>query len=97
MRLDLLMERELFDDVFINTISKYLKIQHNWEGLIEWNKINLFCSAKNTFLVNDKLNVIYHNNLQRDKLSELTAEFSYNPGQSFFYNNQFLLVNIFYW
>ena len=65
MRLDLLMQRELFDDVFIDTISKYLKIQHNWEGTIEWNKINLFCSAKHTFLVNDKLNVIYNNNLKR--------------------------------
>tara|TARA_Y200000002_G_scaffold150198_2_gene124163 strand:+ start:26409 stop:27587 length:1179 start_codon:yes stop_codon:yes gene_type:complete len=78
MRLDLLMERELFDDIFINTISKYLRIQHKWDGTIEWNKINLFCSAKHKFLVNDKLNVIYNNNLKRDKLTELTAEFCYN-------------------
>ena len=78
MRLDLLMEREDFDIVFINTISKYLKVQYNWNGIIEWNKFNLFYSTKYTFLINDKLNVIYHNNLQRDKLSELTAEFSYN-------------------
>ena len=78
MRLDLLMERELFDDIFIDTISKYLRIQHKWDGTIEWNKINLFCSAKHKFLVNDKLNVIYNNNLKRDKLTELTAEFCYN-------------------
>lgn len=78
MRLDLLMERELFDDVFIDTISKYLKVHYKWNGTIKWNKFNLFHSTKHTFLVNDKLNVIYHNNLQRDKLSELTAEFSYN-------------------
>ena len=79
MRLDLLMEREHFDNVFINTLSKYLKDQYNWNGTIEWNKFNLFQSTKHVFLINDKLNVIYHNNLQRDKLSELTAEFSYNP------------------
>ena len=78
MRLDLLMEREDFDIVFINTISKYLKVQYNWNGIIEWNKFNLFYSTKYAFLINDKLNVIYHNNLQRDKLSELTAEFSYS-------------------
>lgn len=79
MRLDLLMKRELFDDVFIYTLSKYLKVYYNWNGIIKWNRFNLFHSTKYTFLVNDKLNVIYHKNLQRCKLSELTAEFSYNP------------------
>ena len=78
MRLDLLMEREHFDDVFIDTISKYLKVRYKRNGTIKWNKFNLFHSTKHAFLVNDKLNVIYHNNLQRDKLSDLTAEFSYN-------------------
>tara|TARA_X000000368_G_scaffold417141_1_gene412727 strand:+ start:6155 stop:7333 length:1179 start_codon:yes stop_codon:yes gene_type:complete len=90
MRLDLLMERELFDDVFIVTLSKYLKAHYRWNGTIKWNKFNLFHSTKHTFLVNDKLNVIYHYNLQRDKLSELTAEFSYNS--NFFRN---ILQNIY--
>ena len=84
MRLDLLMEREHFDDVFIDTISKYLKVHYKWNGTIKWNKFNLFHSTKNTFLVNDKLNVMYHNSLQRDILSDLTAEFSYNA--NFFRN-----------
>ena len=79
MRLDLLIERELFGEVFIDTISKYLKTRCDWNGTIKWNKNNLFNSTRHTFLANDKLNVIYHNNLQRDKLSELTAEFSYSP------------------
>ena len=84
MRLDLLMERERFDDVFKTTISKYLKAHYKWNGTIKWNKFNLFHSTKNTFLVNDKLNVMYHNSLQRDILSDLTAEFSYNA--NFFRN-----------
>mgnify|MGYP001216632863 CR=1 FL=1 len=46
MRLDLLMERELFDDVFIVTLSKYLKAHYRWNGTIKWNKFNLFHSTK---------------------------------------------------
>ncbi len=79
MRLDLLMHRERFDDVFIKTLSGYLKQNFNWNGKIQWKKFTLLTSLDRKFIVNDKLNVIYHTDLKREKLSALTAEFAYHP------------------
>lgn len=79
MKLDLLLQREDFSEIFHQTMKEYLENHCSWSGTIKWSKSTIFASAKNRFLINDKLNVIYNNHLERDKLYDLTAEFAYHP------------------
>jgi len=77
MRLDLLIKRENFSEVFNKTLSKYMLEKYNWTGEIVWTKMKYKRTSK-VFLANHKLNIIYPSNLNRDYLREIVKEYSYN-------------------
>ena len=78
MRLDLLLEREPFDRVFVDTISRFLNERYGWSGNIQWINAGLMAPT-NALRANSKLNVIYPQNIKRNRLRELTAEYAYHP------------------
>lgn len=75
MRIQLLRQREDFEQGFILALSRFLHDYLGWSGKMSWDKN----TAGSVFVANDYLNVIYPNNLPREHLFSLTREFSYNP------------------
>ncbi|WOG25813.1 hypothetical protein [Endozoicomonas sp. 8E] len=75
MRIQLLRQREDFEQGFIRALSQFLQDYLGWSGKMSWDKN----TAGAVFVANDYLNVIYPNNLPRERLYSLTREFSYNP------------------
>tara|TARA_B100000242_G_scaffold126304_1_gene89060 strand:+ start:7429 stop:8646 length:1218 start_codon:yes stop_codon:yes gene_type:complete len=57
MHIDKLLERENFQEIFKITLEKFFLIQHNKKLNISWNIKN---NKNNNFLVNSKLNIIFH-------------------------------------
>jgi len=79
MRLDLLLQRENFSEIFSQSFQQELYKQFGWDGLLvwKWERRQMF-SPKN-LLVNHKLNVIYPNTICRKDLRQITAEYAYHP------------------
>jgi len=77
MRLDLLLDREPFAEVFSRTFSAYLTNRFNWSGEIRWERSKP--SLQNYFLVNTKLNLIYPQTLNTNTLRLLASEYAYHP------------------
>ncbi|WP_067515004.1 phosphotransferase [Endozoicomonas ascidiicola] len=75
MRIQLLRQREDFEQGFIQSLSLFLSEYFNWTGEMRWDS-DISGSA---FLANDYLNVIYPEHLSRKRLFSLTREFAYNP------------------
>jgi hypothetical protein len=77
MRIDLLLAREAFPDVFSQTIGAYLRQRFGWSGQIQWRFGRRYGSE--TMLVNEKLNVIFPSSVQTSQMRGLAAEYSYHP------------------
>ena len=77
MRLDLLLDREPFAEVFSRTFSTYLTNYFNWSGKIFWQRSKPL--VQNYFLVNKKLNLIYPQTLNTKTLRLLAYEYTYHP------------------
>jgi len=75
MKISLLREREDFDAIFINSLSKYLKNRYQWSGTLGFKLI----PKSKEFIVNDLLNVFYPESMSREHLWALTQEFSWHP------------------
>ena len=78
MKLELLLEREPFADVFIKTFKAYLISEFGWSGIIHWEPYRL-AQQKNALLANGKLNIIYPQSLTRSCLLPVIREYAYNP------------------
>jgi hypothetical protein len=76
MRLDLLLKRENFAQIFELSLEKFLSDKLGIVTLIRWR--NGF-KSNNALLVNHKLNVIYSKNIDRDKLRVVVSEYAYHP------------------
>ncbi len=76
MRLDMLLEREHFAEVFSTTLSSYLRNRFDWKGGVAWGKS---CDSACKLLVNPKLNLIFPAGFDTDALRGLSAEYSYHP------------------
>ena len=89
MKLDLLLSRESFPQVFTDTLSKYLIQRFGWQGEISWKKRREL--RKDILLVHGKLNLIFPACIESELLKPLIAEYAYNP-HSFRYFLQNLYV-----
>ena len=77
MRLDLLLAREPFPEVFAATLANYLEQQFGWRGEVRWR--NGRNGRRDGFLVNDKLNLIFPPSAATEQLRALSAEYAYHP------------------
>ena len=77
MRLDLLLDREPFKEVFSRTLSGYLASQFSWSGKICWQRSKPL--LQNYFLVNKKLNLIYPQTLNTQTLRLMASEYAFHP------------------
>lgn len=75
MRLDLLLEREPFPDVFTATLGDYLRYRLGWNGELRWQS---GCRGGG-LLVNEKLNLIFPASWPTQQLLALAAEYAYHP------------------
>ena len=78
MRLDLLLQREDFPQIFSQSLKSKLKSCFGWSGQVTWNRVGIYIKP-NVLRANHKLNVIYPHSLHRSDLRQLTAEYSYHP------------------
>lgn len=76
MRLDMLLAREYFPEVFSCSLSAYLRFKFRWNGEIIWSRT---CDYPNSFLVNAKLNLVFPIGIDAKILQGLAAEYSYHP------------------
>lgn len=76
MRLDLLLAREPFSDIFVDTLAEYLKNRLGWRGLITWR---MGRTRAADLLVNDKLNLIFPAASSTATLRGLAAEYAFHP------------------
>jgi hypothetical protein len=75
VRLDLLLARETFPDVFVTTLTFYLQHRFGWQGHITW------CQEQSTsigLLVHPKVNLIFPLMCETSDLRALGAEYAYN-------------------
>ena len=78
MRLDLLLQRENFPELFIASLQRLLQREEGWRGGLKWGAVR-WSLPSNALLVNPKLNVIYSPLLEGEQLRKLTAEYRYHP------------------
>ena len=78
MKLDLLINRENFSEVFNTSFSKYMLEEYRWSGEIIWKK-NMLKIPPKVFLVNNKLNIIYPNITNKNKICTISKKNSKNP------------------
>jgi hypothetical protein len=78
MRLDLLLDREPFDQIFVHTLREFLQDSLGWSGSITWESPDVGTTA-DSMLANGKLNVIYPRGINRELLRPFTREFAYHP------------------
>ena len=76
MKLDQLLAREDFLNIFADTISNYLEIQEGWVGEISWSSTPK--EGLLNLLVNKKLNLIFPDSCSTEDLRNLASEYSYN-------------------
>ena len=76
MKLDLLLKRENFPKIFVDTLASYLKNRLDWEGEIFWRN-NFFWSAR--LLVIPKLNLIFPKSFSTSILRSLSLEYAFHP------------------
>ena len=74
MKISLLKERENFNEILENTLTKYLSVIYGWKGELGFKKIE----NSRVFIVNDLLNVLYPYQISRSKLSPLIQEFTWH-------------------
>jgi len=79
MRIDLLLHRENFSEIFSQSFQQELNKQFNWSGKLIWKSIHLHDLFTDVLLINHKLNVIYPNSISRKALRKITAEYAYHP------------------
>lgn len=75
MRLDLLLAREPFPDLFAATLGDYLRHRFGWQGYIDWH---VGRGGRDRLLVNAKLNLIFPPSCPTDTLRGLAAEYAYH-------------------
>ena len=76
LKLDELMQREDFQDIFSKTLKGYLVTKKQWNGDIFWG-IKPRKKALNLF-VNGRINIIFPPNLSSIDIRTFAAEYSYN-------------------
>ena len=76
MKLEQLIKRENFKQIFTDSISSYLEKTSAWRGEIIWGEHG--DSQSLNLLVNDKLNIIYPSSMVKKQLLPLVAEYSYS-------------------
>ena len=76
MKLEQLIKRENFKQIFTDSISSYLEKTSTWRGEIIWGEHG--DSQSLNLLVNDKLNIIYPSSMVKKQLLPLVAEYSYS-------------------
>lgn len=77
MRLDLLLAREPFPEVFAATLETYLQQRHEWRGRVRWTTGEN--GQQDGFIVNDKLNLIFPSQVATEALRTLATEYVYHP------------------
>lgn len=77
MRLDLLLAREPFPEVFSETLQAYLQQRHGWHGQVRWTTEQK--GKQQGLLVNEKLNLIFPSQVADEQLRTLAAEYAYHP------------------
>ena len=75
MKLDLLLKRESFEEVFSKTLAKYLLSQEGWEGTIDWG---LFQEDSLNLIVNKHINLIYPSKIPSKEIKFLAKEYAYH-------------------
>ena len=75
MKLDQLLKREDFKEIFTSTLSKYLMLSENWEGKITWG-IHRKNSLK--LIVNKNINLIFPSISNSRDIKFLAKEYSYH-------------------
>ena len=68
MKLDQLLKREDFKEIFTSTLSKYLMLSENWEGKITWG-IHRKNSLK--LIVNKNIKTGYQGNREQENQRSL--------------------------
>lgn len=76
VRLDLLLAREPFVEVFSATLAGFLRQRFGWQGHIAWGRKP---SNSTGLLVNAKLNLIFPARCATASLRALGAEYAYHP------------------
>ena len=74
MKISLLRKRENFDFIFVETLKVFLKLKYGWYGSLGFD----FKEGSRVYIMNDLINVVYDNNINRSLLSPLVAEFSWH-------------------
>lgn len=77
MKLELLIKREKFSEIFCTTISNYLQQSNSWSGSVVWGSHGGHDDLN--FLVNAKLNLIYPTFTSQKDLMSLAAEYAFHP------------------
>lgn len=76
MRLDLLLAREPFSEVFATTLAAFLRQRFGWQGHVGWTRKP---SNSKGLLVNAKLNLIFPALFDATSLRALGAEYAFHP------------------
>ena len=76
MRLDLLLKREDFAQVFEQSFAKYLSDVFGVVAIVNWKGNS---KSNTSLLANHKLNVIYSKSIDRVKLKSIVSEYAYHP------------------
>jgi hypothetical protein len=91
VKIDQLMKREKFPQVFTSTLGDYFKSTNGWEGEIIWGDHG--SDQDLNLLVNSRLNLIYPLSMAKENLMPLVVEYAYhrNPLRRF---SHWLYINI---
>lgn len=76
VRLDLLLAREPFSEVFAATLAEFLRQRFGWQGQVGWGQKP---STSTGLLVNAKLNLIFPALCDTASLRALASEYAYHP------------------
>ena len=76
MRLDLLLKRENFAQIFEQSFTKYLLDVLGVVAVVNWRGGS---KSDASLLANHKLNIIYSKSIDRVKLKSIVSEYAYHP------------------
>ncbi|MDB2676660.1 hypothetical protein N9Y82_04605 [Amylibacter sp.] len=76
MKLNLLLKRENFEDIFSKTLAKYLSSKKGWYGKIEWG---LFNDGALNLVVNEHINLMFPAKISSKEIRFLAKEYEYHP------------------
>ncbi|MBI9070770.1 MAG: phosphotransferase [Melioribacteraceae bacterium] len=79
MKISLLLKREPFFKILIETLESYFKLTYNKDVNLKIKKRSLFGTSNNKLFCNSKINVFFTKNNSEDQFGQIVKEYSHNP------------------